>query len=62
MKSHKLWICENQRYKVFANWTLASRRKDCIAAMCGEAMNWEEIKSYGWNPVKVKVTIEKIEK
>lgn len=58
-----MWICENRRYDAFAYHTLARRRSDCRAAMLeNSGLTWEHIKSCGWKPVKVQITIEKIEK
>lgn len=58
-----MWVCENQQYGIFAKWTLSYLRRDCVAkAIERSAMTWEQVKSYGWKPVKVRVTIEKIEK
>ena len=63
MKSGQImWICENQQYGVFAYNTLAYRRKYCAAMWESSGLTFQQVKSYGWKPVKVRVTIEKIEK
>ncbi len=69
---HRVYLGESAEATIITSWiingtdgmqihTISYRKKDCIQKfLVGSEMNWKEAAKYGWECIKVKLTIEEV--